>query len=227
MICASERVSANVIHPVSTYVYVPMCCWSPLTVAVPLDRPPARTTKLWITSGSQDAASDLVRHGAPTAPTVAPTMTAGAPAGGGAMTTGQPAAWPSSAGHSTDPGPTDPGPTGPRSGWGAEPDGPRVPIPGQRGPERPPAGPPPPEPRRIRRRGTLLGLHSGQLVTAELALIVLLASAAGGAARVAVAAPVAAILLVVAFGRIRRMWAYQWLALGSRFVGRRRVLPRG
>jgi type VII secretion protein EccE len=136
-------------------------------------------------------------------------------------TMGQPTAWPSGGGH-----PTDPGQAVAQSGWGSDRDGPRVP--GQRGPQPPPQpAAPPPKPRRIRRRGTLLGLHSGQLVTAELAAIVLLASAAGGVAWIAVAAPIAAVLLIVAFGRIRRTWAYRWLALGARFVGRRRGLPSG
>jgi type VII secretion protein EccE len=85
----------------------------------------------------------------------------------------------------------------------------------------------PPEPRRIRRRGTLLGLHSGQLVAAELAVVVLVVAAAGGVGWIVVAAPVAGAILVGAFGRIRRRWAYQWLGLGSRYLGRRRSLPRG
>lgn len=115
------------------------------------------------------------------------------------------------------------------TGWGDD----RNPV----RPEQPPAGrrlepsapPPAPaaRPRRARRRGTLLGLHSGQIVAAELAGAALLAGAVGGPAWLVLAVPVAAVVLLIAFGRIRRHWAYEWFALGSRYLGRRRHLPRG
>jgi type VII secretion protein EccE len=161
------------------------------------------------------------------------------PAGGGqASASGQPAQaaaqgqgpWPAQA---TAPGQTHwpaqttaPGQTG----WGAD-RGPRVPEqrgavqqpPGSGGDRRASAA----KPRRIRRSGTLLGLHSGQLVAAEAAGALLLAAAAGGLAWVAVAVPVAVIILTVAFARIKRHWAYQWLGLGSQYLGRRRSLAGG
>lgn len=84
-----------------------------------------------------------------------------------------------------------------------------------------------PKPKRVRRRGTLLGLHSGQLVAAELAAIALAAGASGGMPWLVVTAPVAAVIALIAFGRVRRHWVYEWLALGSRYFGRRRNLPRG
>jgi type VII secretion protein EccE len=131
---------------------------------------------------------------------------------------GQPTAWPARAGRGAGPGRE------------FEPDGGRIPSqrdaaeqPGQGDGGRGAAA----EPRRVRRRGTLLGLHSGQLVAAELAAVVLLAGAAGGVPWLVSAAPFTALTLVVAFGRVRGQWAYEWLALGSRFLGRRRSLARG
>ncbi|NJC82046.1 type VII secretion protein EccE [Planosporangium mesophilum] len=84
-----------------------------------------------------------------------------------------------------------------------------------------------PEPKRIRQRGTLFGLRSGQWVSAEFAAVVLLAAVRGGAVWLLVAVPVALFVMVVAFGRFKGHWAYEWLALGSRYLGRRRSLPGG
>jgi type VII secretion protein EccE len=83
------------------------------------------------------------------------------------------------------------------------------------------------ERRRVRRRGTVLGLHSGQLVAAELAAVVLVAAASAGAVWLVPALPVALLILLVAFGRVRRHWAYEWLGLAARYAGRRRSLPPG
>jgi type VII secretion protein EccE len=82
-------------------------------------------------------------------------------------------------------------------------------------------------PKRVRRRGTLLGLHSGQIVTAELAAVLLMAGAAKGYLWLAAAAPVAGVLSVIAFGRLRRRWVYEWLGLRSRYLSRRRSVARG
>jgi type VII secretion protein EccE len=79
----------------------------------------------------------------------------------------------------------------------------------------------------VRRRATLFGLASGQLVAAEFAAALLLVAAGGGGLWFIVAAPVALIVTLVAFGRIKRHWAYEWLALGSRHLGRRSGLPPG
>lgn len=137
---------------------------------------------------------------------------------------GQPTAWPAGTGHPMDADPSGYD-GGTPAGWG---DQRGVPIAEQRAAPVPDARPAPAaKPRGIRRRGTLLGLHSGQLFAAEFAVAVLVAGAAGGPARITVAAPVAALVLVVAFGRIRRRWLYQWLSLGSRHFGRRRTLPSG
>ncbi|MDT5037924.1 MAG: hypothetical protein QOE03_3109 [Micromonosporaceae bacterium] len=147
------------------------------------------------------------------------------------MSMGQPTAWPSGPdprvgiGASTPDGPPPPGQTG----WGDS----RVPsqrvarpvvtADGDDGGRQKPVA----RPERIRHRGTLLGVHSGQLVAAELAIVVLVVAAGAGTAWLVVAAPLAAGILLVAFGRIRRRWAYEWLGLGSRFLGRRRTLAAG
>jgi type VII secretion protein EccE len=144
---------------------------------------------------------------------------------------GQPTAWPSgpdpllAAGESTPDG----SPPAGQPGWGDS----RVPDPRQAFHPAAPGGDNGArqtgvaKPERIRRRGTLLGVRSGQLVAAELAAVVLLVAAGAGTAWLVVAAPLAAGILLVAFGRIRRHWAYEWLGLGSRFLGRRRTLQPG
>src|SRR5262249_59210704 len=82
-------------------------------------------------------------------------------------------------------------------------------------------------PGRVGGGGRLRGVHSGQVVGAELAAIGLLAGAGGGVPWLMVTAPPAAIILLMAFGRIHRHWGYEWLGLGSRYFGRRRSMPRG
>ncbi|HEV7896490.1 MAG TPA: type VII secretion protein EccE [Planosporangium sp.] len=117
-----------------------------------------------------------------------------------------------------------------QTGWGAD----RVPTDGL--PAEPDVRPHPSgpgdgdraaKPRRIRRRGTLFGLQSGQLVAAEFAAVVLLAAARAGVPWLIAAVPVALVVALLAFGRVKRHWAYEWLALGSRYLGRRRALPPG
>jgi type VII secretion protein EccE len=83
------------------------------------------------------------------------------------------------------------------------------------------------KPWRVRRHGTLFGLRSGQLVAAEFAAVLLLAGTGGGVPWLSVAAPMALIVASVAFGRVKRQWVYEWVALGSRYVGRQRGLPAG
>jgi type VII secretion protein EccE len=82
-------------------------------------------------------------------------------------------------------------------------------------------------------RGTLLGLHVGQIVVAQVAAALLISAAAAlgsrtglGAVWAGVATPLSIVLLVVAFARWRRRWAYQWIAQGSRYLARRRTLAR-
>ncbi len=82
-------------------------------------------------------------------------------------------------------------------------------------------------PKRVQRRGTLLGLHSGQIVAAELAAALLLAGAVAGYVWLAAAVPVAVALCLLAFGRLRRRWVYEWLGLHSRYLSRRHSLGPG
>ncbi len=77
-------------------------------------------------------------------------------------------------------------------------------------------------------RGRLWGLHSGQIVSAQLAVLLVVATAVAGVAPLWLAtAPVAAVLAVLALGRLRRRWLYQWLAAGLRYRSRSRELPAG
>jgi type VII secretion protein EccE len=152
-------------------------------------------------------------------------------AGGRGVSIGQPTAWPAQSGWGPERGgnPAEPGGFPAQSGgFPGQPGG----VPQQRGGTTQQTlahgtGRPAAKPRRVRRRGTLFGLHSGQLVAAELAAIVLAVGATGGVPWLIVTAPVAAVIVLVAFGRVRRHWVYEWLALGSRYFGRRRNLPRG
>jgi|GEM_PF-960516 len=78
-----------------------------------------------------------------------------------------------------------------------------------------------------RRWGRPLGLASGQLVAAELAAVVAIGAANANLYWKAAAAPVAIALVLLAFGRLRRRWAYEWLTLAARRRSRRRALPVG
>jgi type VII secretion protein EccE len=89
---------------------------------------------------------------------------------------------------------------------------------------RPAAGP---APRRLPRRGTLFGVHGGQIVAAEVALALLVGAATQGLLAIAGATLIAAVILTIAWVRLRRRWLYQWLGIGSRYLSRRRTLPAG
>jgi type VII secretion protein EccE len=65
------------------------------------------------------------------------------------------------------------------------------------------------------------------VVATQLAVVVLVAAAGGGGPWLAVGVPLSAVILFVTFGRVKGQWAYAWLALGSRYLGRRRELPPG
>ncbi|HLL64724.1 MAG TPA: type VII secretion protein EccE [Micromonosporaceae bacterium] len=97
----------------------------------------------------------------------------------------------------------------------------------------PDRGAPPVGGRRGGAPGTLLGLHVGQIVVAQIAAALMIAgvgAAASGRAvgvlQLALITPVVPALLLLAFGRWRRRWVYQWIAQGSRFLARRRTLAR-
>lgn len=76
-------------------------------------------------------------------------------------------------------------------------------------------------------RGTLFGLRPGQLVAAQIAIIALCVTMAVDSLWFAASVPVALILLILAFGRVRGRWVYQWVGRGTGFFGRRISLPEG
>lgn len=78
-----------------------------------------------------------------------------------------------------------------------------------------------------RGRGTLLGLRPGQIVAAQLAIGGAAAAAIKGMAWLAIAAPFCLILFVLAFGRLRRRWLYQWISQWRHYFGRKHSCPAG
>lgn len=75
------------------------------------------------------------------------------------------------------------------------------------------------------RKGLLLGIHGGQIVAAEVALALLVAAAGQGILALAGATIAAAVIVTIAWIRVRRRWLFQWLAIGMRYASRRRALP--
>lgn len=74
----------------------------------------------------------------------------------------------------------------------------------------------------------ILGLGSGQIVAVQLALVLLVAAAQAGVGLLLPAVPVAAALIVLAWGRWRGRWLSEWAAVYLRYRGRRRrVEPTG
>ncbi|GAA1417052.1 hypothetical protein GCM10009662_68620 [Catellatospora coxensis] len=67
-----------------------------------------------------------------------------------------------------------------------------------------------------------LGLGSGQIVAVQLALVLLVAAAQAGVGFLLPAVPVAAALVVLAWGRWRGRWLSEWTAVYLRYRGRRR-----
>ncbi|MBT8224565.1 MAG: type VII secretion protein EccE [Dactylosporangium sp.] len=82
-------------------------------------------------------------------------------------------------------------------------------------------------PGRGKPRGTLLGLRAGQIVIAQIALVLAATTASVDPLWLVASGPISLVLLVVAFGRARRRWLYQWIGQGARYFGRRRTLPSG
>lgn len=75
------------------------------------------------------------------------------------------------------------------------------------------------------RRGRLFGIQAGQLIVTQVAAVAVLAGAVYGTITLAAGVAVAIILLSAAWLRLRGRWAYEWLAIGTRFAGRRRTAP--
>lgn len=84
-----------------------------------------------------------------------------------------------------------------------------------------------PQPTAPAPRGQFLGLYGGQIVTGQVALALLVGGYAAGTTWLVAAVPIALILLILAFGRLRRRWTHQWIGQGVRYFSRRRSLPPG
>ncbi|MEU2612973.1 type VII secretion protein EccE [Micromonospora sp. NPDC007271] len=72
---------------------------------------------------------------------------------------------------------------------------------------------------------TAPGLRAGQVVAAQVAVAVLAAAVGRGVAVTVVALLAAAVLLPVAWVRLRGRWLYEWLLVGLAHLTRRRSLP--
>lgn len=79
-------------------------------------------------------------------------------------------------------------------------------------------------PRRVRRRGALVA-RTGQIVAAQAAVVLVVAAAGAGYLALALVVPVAAAVVVLAWGRLRRRWLYEWLGVGLRYLTRDRGMP--
>jgi type VII secretion protein EccE len=70
------------------------------------------------------------------------------------------------------------------------------------------------------RRGRIFGIRTGQLVCTQVAAVAILIGALNGTIALAGAVAVAIVLLAVAWLRMRRRWAFEWLGTAMRY-GRR------
>jgi type VII secretion protein EccE len=73
----------------------------------------------------------------------------------------------------------------------------------------------------------LFGIRAGQLVSTQVAVVAVLVGAVYGTITLAAAVAVAIILLALTWLRMRGRWAFEWLATGMRFAGRRHTAPVG
>ncbi|SCL57871.1 type VII secretion protein EccE [Micromonospora citrea] len=87
----------------------------------------------------------------------------------------------------------------------------------------PRAAPPPQWIPAARRRK--VGVGAGQVVAAQVAVAAVVASAGRGVLATLAAVAVAALLLPVAWVRLRGRWLFEWLATGLGYATRRRALP--
>lgn len=71
----------------------------------------------------------------------------------------------------------------------------------------------------------LFGVRAGQIVAAQVALALLVFAATQGALLLAATVPVAIVLVLLAWLRLRRRWLYEWIGIGLRYAARRRTLP--
>lgn len=80
---------------------------------------------------------------------------------------------------------------------------------------------PTPPPARVARRGRLLGIRAGQLVTTQVAAVVVPAGAVYGTITLAAAVFLSVVLLALAWLRLRGRWAFEWLRTAITYAGRR------
>jgi type VII secretion protein EccE len=73
-------------------------------------------------------------------------------------------------------------------------------------------------------RRPILGIRAGQVVVAQVAAALLIAAAGHGPVLLAAAALGAAAALLVAWGRLRHRWVFEWLAIGVRYATRQHTL---
>lgn len=97
-------------------------------------------------------------------------------------------------------------------------------TPTQAGPGPHGFGPTPDTPRGKGARGTRLGIRAGQVVAAQAAIALLFAASSANYLVIALAAVLAAIVVVVAWVRLRGRWLYEWLGVGLRYLSRRHTL---
>src|SRR4051794_23096982 len=75
------------------------------------------------------------------------------------------------------------------------------------------------------RRGRLFGIRAGQLVSTQIAAVVLLIGAGNGTIALFAAGVVAVGLLALTWLRLRGRWVFEWIAIAMRFTGRRHTAP--
>jgi type VII secretion protein EccE len=75
------------------------------------------------------------------------------------------------------------------------------------------------------RRGRLLGIRAGQLVSTQVAIVAVLIGAVYGTITLAAAVAVAIALLALTWLRMRGRWAFEWLGIATQFAGRRHIAP--
>ncbi|MFI6763530.1 type VII secretion protein EccE [Micromonospora sp. NPDC050417] len=73
-------------------------------------------------------------------------------------------------------------------------------------------------------RRTSLGLRAGQIVAAQSGVALLLAAAGRGPLVLTAAGLGATVLVLTAWLRLRRRWLFEWIAVGTRYLLRRRTL---
>ena len=78
-------------------------------------------------------------------------------------------------------------------------------------------------PARVAPRGRLLGVRAGQVVTTQIAAVLVLAGAIRGTVTFAVAVFLAVVLLALAWLRLHGRWAFEWLRVAMTFAGRSRA----